>query len=450
MSSEDTIVAMATPPGIGGVGIIRLSGKLASSIAHVLTHQQLKPRYASLCQLKNDQGTVLDESIVLYFKAPHSFTGEDVVEFQCHGSPFVLDWIIQQCIQQGARLAEPGEFSLRAFLNGKIDLMQAESIADLIHASSEQSARMALHSLSGVFSEKIHQLERELIYLRTFIEAGIDFSDEEIDVIQASSIENHCLALKNHLETIQGQAKQGSIMRDGLKIVIAGQPNAGKSTLMNALAGKDVAIVTSVAGTTRDVMKEAILIEGIPLLLVDTAGLHETSCEVEQEGIRRAKEAIKEANLLLWMIDLEAKSDALVLEKTLLDLLPPQTPILKVFNKLDVFENSSIHLDDDSSEHIYLSAKTGQGMDLLRSKILQKVGYQPSESIFIARRRHLEALASAAHSIDAALHHIQTTRALELIAEELRLAQHALNSLTGEFTSDDLLGEIFSTFCIGK
>jgi tRNA modification GTPase len=443
---KPTITAIATPPGFGGVGIIRLSGPNAYDIAQRFIKLPLIPREAKFCQLFDDAGAVLDSAIVLYFKAPHSFTGEDVIEFQCHASPVMLDLIVKQCLYYGARLASPGEFSLTAFLNGKIDLVQAESIADLIHASSETSARMALRSLSGEFSTRLHQLESTLVRLRVLIEAGIDFSDEEVDILSEGEVERSIQTLLTELEAVQKQARQGSLMREGIRVVIAGRPNAGKSTVMNLLAGREVAIVTPIAGTTRDLMRESITIEGIPLILIDTAGLHETDCMVEQEGIRRAKQAIAEADLVLWIIDLQAPDSEAVFESSLAALLSPNVPILKVFNKIDCCPKPP-HQEEKA---VYIAAKTGLGVEKLHQTILSTVGYQPTEGLFIARRRHLAALELVKNALQEALNQIKTTRALEFIAEELRQAQLALNEITGEFSSDDLLGEIFSTFCIGK
>lgn len=444
--SHETIVAIATPPGYGGVGVVRLSGPKAYFISEQLTHTPLTPRYAKLCQLKDSAGGLLDTALVLYFPAPHSFTGDDVIEFQCHGSPVMLDLIVAQCIEYGARLARAGEFSLTAFLNGKIDLVQAEAIADLIHASSAASVRMAQNSLSGVFSKQIHTLEEALIKLRVLVEAGIDFPDEEVDFISQGKVESKTLTLLDTLNTLMQHAKQGALMREGIRVVIAGQPNAGKSTLMNQLAGREVAIVTPIAGTTRDVMRESILIEGIPLVLIDTAGLRNTTCEVEQEGIKRAKNAITEADLLLWLVDVQDSNSATELHDAVTADLPPDISILKVYNKVDCVDSTFQRQETD----LYIAATTGEGLETLRQAILTRVGYHPNEGLFIARRRHLAALERAKTALLECLHQLKTSQALEFIAEELRQAQLALSEITGEFSSDDLLGKIFSTFCIGK
>lgn len=444
MLDKDTIVAIATPAGHAGVGVVRLSGSKAYSIAIQLTRSPLKALKVHVQELKTTAGEVLDTAVVLFFKAPHSFTGEDVVEFQCHGSPVVLDLVVKACLALGVRLAKPGEFSLRAFLNEKLDLVQAEAIADLIHASSEKAARMALKSLQGDFSKEIDRLNDELVQLRVFVEAMIDFSDEEIEVLDISQIQVRLEKLKAELKQISKQAKQGSLMREGISIVIAGPPNAGKSTLMNRLAGREVAIVTDIAGTTRDVMRETIWMDALPMVVVDTAGLRETTCPIEQEGIKRAWRAIEEADCVLLVCDVNEKR--LELDAEIARLLPPQVPMIRIFNKIDA-SNLSPQLNEQG---VYLAAKTGEGMDLLQTAIRQAVGYQPEEGVFIARRRHLDALNRALALIVEAQVQLKMDCSWELLAEDLRLAHQVLSEITGEFSSDDLLGEIFSTFCIGK
>lgn len=443
---EDTIVAIATPPGRGGVGIIRLSGPLAYEIAVQLNgHRALSPRVALYCSFINRQNEVIDTGLMLYFKGPHSFTGEDIVEFQVHGSPFVLDNLLNECVALGARLARPGEFSERAFLNDRIDLTQAEAIADLIHASSQTAARMAIRSLQGDFSKKINELNEKLIHLRLFVEAAIDFPEEEIDFLSDGKVAGMLSVILGELNTIRENASQGAIMREGLSVVIAGRPNAGKSTLINSLAGRDVAIVTEVAGTTRDVMREHILLDDIPLHLVDTAGLRQSNDPVEQEGIRRAWQEVSRADCLLMVTDVTSPTCP-VLSDEIRKALPSSVPIIRVFNKIDVI-NLNPKKEDDA---VYLSAKLGQGLVLLKEKIKESVGYQPTEGQFLARRRHLEALDQAKAFLLGGQRQLSELRAGELLAEDLRLAHQALCEITGEFSSDDLLGRIFSSFCIGK
>ncbi len=450
--SEETIVAIATPPGRGGVGIVRLSGPQALSIAYQqssLSQQQNKliPRhavYAHLLDIKTQE--MIDDGIILYFKGPHSFTGEDVVELQCHGSPVVLDRLIAQSVSLGARIARPGEFSQRAFLNDKMDLTQAEAVSDLINASSQTAARMAVKSLQGDFSKAINELNEQIIYLRLYIEATIDFSEEEIDFIAEGKIALKLTEILATLQKIREHAVQGVLLREGLSVVIAGPPNAGKSTLINRLAARDIAIVTDIPGTTRDVMREQIMLDDLPLQIIDTAGLRESEDIVEREGIKRAMEEVKHADCILWVTDVQHQSRQ---EETILMISPDvlsSTPIIHVINKIDVVACQILAQDNQ----VYLSALTGEGMEILKEKIKNLVGYQPSEGLFLARRRHLQALDVANESLHHAKQHLSGRVAAELLAEDLRLAHHALSEITGEFTSDDLLGKIFSTFCIGK
>ncbi|MFC3908218.1 tRNA uridine-5-carboxymethylaminomethyl(34) synthesis GTPase MnmE [Legionella dresdenensis] len=447
MYSQDTIAAISTPPGQGGVGIIRLSGPKACPIALELTRlEKLAVRMATYNAVYNRAGEVIDNGIILYFKAPHSFTGEDVVELQIHGSPVILDYLLTECIACGARIARPGEFSERAFLNDKIDLAQAEAIADLIHASSLTAARMAVRSLQGDFSSQINQFNEKLIHLRLYVEAAIDFPDEEIDFLGDGKVAALLTELLAELLDIRANASQGALMREGMSIVIAGRPNAGKSTLINCLAGREVAIVTDVAGTTRDVMREHILIDDLPVHIIDTAGLRESDDIVEQEGIRRAWKEVAQADCVLMVVDVKRPSDSELLISEIQNNIPSEVPVLKVFNKIDetgiqpaVTENS-----------IYLSAKTGNGVALLTEKIKALVGYQPAEGKFIARRRHLHAIDKALDLLKNGEQQLSEYRAGELLAEDLRLAHQALCEITGEFSSDDLLGKIFSSFCIGK
>ncbi|CDZ76170.1 tRNA modification GTPase MnmE [Legionella massiliensis] len=444
---EETIVAIATPPGRGGVGIIRLSGPLAHSIALQLNgNKALTPRLANYGPFYNRQNEIIDKGLIIFFKAPHSFTGEDIVEFQGHGSPFVLDSLLKECTTLGARLARPGEFSERAFLNDKMDLTQAEAIADLIHASSETAARMAVKSLQGEFSKKINEISEKLIYLRLYVEAAIDFPEEEIDFLSDGKVAGMLTGILQALEAIRLNASQGAMMREGLSVVIAGRPNAGKSTLINCLAGRDVAIVTDVAGTTRDVMREHILLDDIPLHVVDTAGLRDSDDLVEKEGIKRAWQEVSRADCLLIISDINSAETNIELNETIRKALPQSVPIIQVFNKIDSC-NIGPKIEMNA---VYLSAKQGIGIDLLKDKIKKAVGYQPAEGQFLARRRHLQALDLAKELLLAGQEQLRGQRAGELLAEDLRLAHQSLCEITGEFSSDDLLGRIFSSFCIGK
>ncbi|GGI86983.1 tRNA uridine-5-carboxymethylaminomethyl(34) synthesis GTPase MnmE [Legionella impletisoli] len=446
--STETIAAIATPPGRGGVGIIRLSGPKATAIANALTGKaELTPRMAHFCLFHDRHQTLVDEGLVLYFPAPHSFTGEDVVEFQVHGAPIVLDRLLAEACHFGARLARPGEFSERAFLNDKMDLTQAEAIADLIHASSETAARMAVRSLQGEFSQTIHALNDKIIHLRLYVEAAIDFPEEEIDFLADGKIETMLHEIMADLFHIRKNATQGAMLREGLSIVIAGRPNAGKSTLINALSGRDVAIVTDVAGTTRDVMREHVVLDDIPVHLIDTAGLHESSDLIEQEGIKRAWQEVKRADCVLFMIDTKAaEPEVNQLDADIREALPNQVPIIRVYNKID-----ALGLEPKTEPNaVYLSAKSGVGLSLLIAKIKDVVGYHPNEGQFLARRRHLKALEDAEAFLESGREQLMTYRAGELLADDLRQAHQALCEITGEFTADDLLGKIFSSFCIGK
>lgn len=445
--STDTIVAIATPPGRGGVAIIRLSGDKAYAIALRLSNKTaLHPRQASYCGFYNQDAELIDQGICLYFKAPHSFTGEDVVELQIHGSPLIADCLIQQCIIAGARLARPGEFSERAFLNDKMDLTQAEAIADLINASSLTAARLAVRSLQGDFSKKIHQLSEELIHLRIYVEAAIDFPEEEIDFLADGKVAQMLASIITNLAQIRKKAGQGAMIREGLTVVIAGKPNAGKSTLINSLAGREVAIVTDVAGTTRDVMREYITLDDLPIHIVDTAGLRDSQDVVEIEGIKRAWQELSKADCVLLVIDINQGDEINELSQAIKEKLPEGVPILKVFNKID----RVACLPSYQNNEIYLSAKSGRGIDLLIKAIKTVAGFQPTEGKFLARRRHLTALDKAMELLINGEQQLQDSRAGELLAEDLRLAHQSLCEITGEFTADDLLGKIFSSFCIGK
>lgn len=454
MIEKETIVAQATPPGRGGVGILRVSGPLSEQVAKEVLGKTLKPRFANYLPFKDIDGSVLDQGIALFFKAPNSFTGEDVLELQGHGGQVILDLLLKRILQiKGIRLARPGEFSEQAFLNDKIDLAQAEAIADLIDASSEQAARSALKSLQGEFSTKIHQLVDELIYLRTYVEAAIDFPDEEIDFLADGKIEAHLNQIIAKVAEVQSQAKQGSLLREGMKVVIAGRPNAGKSSLLNALAGRDAAIVTDIAGTTRDVLREHIHLDGMPLHIIDTAGLRTATDEVERIGIERAWQEIDQADRVLFMLD-STTTDETLPEKIwpeFMSRLPPSIPVTIIRNKADISGEAEGIRTENGYTTITLSAKTQQGIQLLKEHLKESIGYQTvTEGGFLARRRHLEALEQAAQHLQQG--HIQLTQfyAGELLAEELKMAQNALSEITGQFTSDDLLGNIFSSFCIGK
>lgn len=451
---KETIVAQATPIGRGGVGILRVSGPLATEVAKAVVGKELKPRLANYLPFKDIDGSTLDQGIALFFKAPNSFTGEDVLELQGHGGQVVLDLLLKRILLvKGVRLARPGEFSEQAFLNDKLDLAQAEAIADLIDASSEQAARSALKSLQGEFSNKVNQLVDQVIYLRTYVEAAIDFPDEEIDFLADGKIEGHLDDIIAQLDNVRSEARQGSILREGMKVVIAGRPNAGKSSLLNALAGREAAIVTDIAGTTRDVLREHIHIDGMPLHIIDTAGLRDATDEVERIGITRAWNEIEQADRVLLMLDSSdpASNDLEKVRSEFLAKLPANLPVTIIRNKTDLSGEGESIRDENGYTIIRLSAQTQQGVDFLREHLKQSMGYQTgTEGGFLARRRHLEALEKAAEHLQAG--HIQLTQfhAGELLAEELRLVQNSLSEITGQFTSDDLLGNIFSSFCIGK
>ena len=451
---KETIAAQATPIGRGGVGILRVSGPLATSVAKAVLGKELQPRLANYLPFKEADGTVLDQGIALFFKAPNSFTGEDVLELQGHGGQVVLDLLLKRILQvEGVRLARPGEFSEQAFLNDKLDLAQAEAIADLIDASSEQAARSALKSLQGEFSNKINRLVDSVIYLRTYVEAAIDFPDEEIDFLADGKIESHLYEIIANLDDVRAEARQGAILREGMKVVIAGRPNAGKSSLLNALAGREAAIVTDIAGTTRDVLREHIHIDGMPLHIIDTAGLRDATDEVERIGISRAWNEIEQADRVLLMLD-STDADSQNIEKVrseFLVKLPQNLPVTIVRNKADLSGETESVDEENGYTVICLSAKTQKGVDLLREHLKQSIGYQSgTEGGFLARRRHLEALEKAAQHLQSGYIQLTQFHAGELLAEELRLVQEHLSEITGQFTSDDLLGNIFSSFCIGK
>jgi tRNA modification GTPase len=454
MYSTDTIAAQATATGRAGVGIIRVSGPAVSAVATAILGKVPKPRTAEYLPFLDEQKQTLDQGIALYFPGPNSFTGEDVLELQGHGGPVLLDMLLRRVLQmKEVRIARPGEFSERAFLNDKLDLTQAEAIADLIDASSEQAARSAMHSLQGEFSRKIHDLVEKVIYLRIYVEAAIDFPDEEIDFLSDGKVAGDLAEIISDLAGIQKQATQGSILREGMRVVIAGRPNAGKSSLLNALAGREAAIVTEIAGTTRDVLREHIHIDGMPLHIIDTAGLREATDKVEQIGIERAWQEIEQADRVLFMVDgttTNATSPADIWPD-FMSRLPKDLGLTVIRNKADLTGETTGASQDGDYPVFHISAKTNSGIEQLRDHLKACMGFDANtEGSFIARRRHLDALQRAAEHLaigDAQLHnHL----AGELLAEELRLTQQHLNEITGEFSSDDLLGRIFSSFCIGK
>lgn len=437
------IAAIATAPGRGGIGVVRLSGEDLGRFMRPLTGRELLPRRATHCRFLDARGDALDDGIALFFPAPHSYTGEDVLELQGHGGPHVLQSVLERCIDLGARLAQPGEFSRRAFLNGKLDLVQAEAVADLIDAGSRQAARSALRSLEGEFSRGIHTLRDALIHLRMLVEASLDFPEEDVDFLQAADAWGQLGKIAAQLDSILVRARQGALLREGFNVVIIGQPNVGKSSLLNRLAGYDAAIVTDVAGTTRDTVRESIQIQGVPLHVIDTAGLRETNDPVERIGIERAWLAVAKADVALLLID--AQHGAGDREMAILERVG-EIPVITVHNKIDL--SGEAPRQTDTGLEIWISARMGAGIDLLEKRLLELAGWQSQgEDVFIARARHLEALnRSREHLQSAAV----VGQQIELFAEELRLAQDALGEITGEFTADDLLGVIFSQFCIGK
>ena len=452
--TTDTIVAQATAPGRGGVGIVRVSGPAAERVAEIVLGKLPRVRYAEYLPFRDEQGQALDQGIALLFKAPNSFTGEDVLELQGHGGPVILDMLIRRILQiDGIRPARPGEFSERAFLNDKLDLAQAEAIADLIEASSEQAARSAMHSLQGQFSGKIQQLVESLTRLRIYVEAAIDFPDEEIDFLSDGKIEAQLNQVMADLDAVRAEARQGSLLREGMKVVIAGRPNAGKSSLLNALAGREAAIVTDIAGTTRDVLREHIHIDGMPLHIIDTAGLRDTQDKVEQIGIERAWAEIEQADRVLFMVD-GTTTDAVdprEIWPEFVDRLPKNIGLTVVRNKADLTGEDLAPSQEQGHAVYRISAKTELGLPALREHLKACMGFQGNtEGGFMARRRHLDALERAAERLLVAREQLEVYVAGELVAEELRLAQESLSEITGEFSSDDLLGRIFSSFCIGK
>ncbi len=445
----DTIAAIATPPGRGGVGIIRLSGPLVQDISRHITGRLPQPRRAELSNFSCSDGQVIDQGLSLFFPAPHSFTGEDVLELQGHGGPVVMDMLLHRCLELGTRLARPGEFSERAFLNNKLDLAQAEAIADLIDSETTAAARLATRSLQGVFSERINELVAEMIQLRIYVEAAIDFPEEEIDFLSDGKVSTHLQIILKKINEVKSSARTGRLLRDGMTLVIAGRPNAGKSSLLNALSGVESAIVTDIPGTTRDVLRERIQLDGMPLHLIDTAGLRDSSNRIEQEGIRRAQSEIEKADVLLWIYDAAADSDHTWFTER---GLPAHVPVIFVRNKIDLVAGAEPEVEQvEYGIRVSLSIKYSIGMDLLTQQLKSTMNYEGSENAeFIARRRHLYAIDRALSFLVMGQHALDADQAGELLADDLRQAQSALSEITGDFTADDLLGEIFASFCIGK
>ena len=444
LPKSDNIAAIATAPGRAGIGIVRISGTNLADFASLILGKRPEPRKVTFCSFRDAEDAVLDQGIALFFPAPHSYSGEDVLELQGHGGPAVLQMVLQRCLQLGARLALPGEFTQRAFLNDKIDLAQAESVADLIDATTSQAAKSAMRSLMGDFSRFIHQLVSELIDLRMLVEAMLDFPEEELGEADFHQRDSKLAGIQARLTSILQLAQQGSLLREGAQIALIGQPNVGKSSLLNRLSGDDVALVSDVPGTTRDVIRQSIQLNGVPLHILDTAGIRESEDKVELMGIERTRNTIRQADALLIMMD--AKDDLASSEKILAEL-PASTPCLYLFNKIDLLKESARVEERDNKTYIYLSAKTGTGIDLLKGKLLALIGWHQEAGVFMARERHVRALSLAQERLIKA---VLVKDQAEFFAEELRLAQEALNSITGEFSADDLLGEIFSRFCIGK
>ncbi|MGQ4006213.1 tRNA uridine-5-carboxymethylaminomethyl(34) synthesis GTPase MnmE [Francisellaceae bacterium CB300] len=450
MYTKDTIVAIATPQGNGGIGIVRISGVDALQIANTITSKHLQPRQATFTNISYNNETI-DNGIAIYFKAPCSYTGEDIVEIQAHGNAFVLNLIIKAVIANGARMAKAGEFTERAFLNNKLDLAQAEAVADIINASSETAAKSAAKSLQGDFSKEINNLLEKLIYLRMYVEASIDFPEEEINFLEDKKIHTSLENIYSTILDVKTSTKQGAILTEGITLILVGKPNAGKSSLLNALAGKDTAIVTDIAGTTRDIVKEHIQINGVPMHIIDTAGLRDSQDIIESEGIKRAIKKIQEADQVLFVTDDHVKSkvalsDLKEIIPEFYNQIPQDINITYVHNKIDLLNEVPTNTDN----HIYISAENGFGVDKLKKHILDKVGYtSQNESIYTARERHVGAINNAYAHILLAKEQLNLGNG-ELLAEELLIIQDYLNSITGEFSSDDLLGEIFSSFCIGK
>jgi tRNA modification GTPase len=450
MTRTDTIVAAATPPGRGGVGIVRVSGPKTPEIAAVILGELPEPRRAALVRFLDGEQQPIDAGFALFFPAPHSYTGEHVLEMHGHGGPVVVEALIGRVLELGARRALAGEFTQRAFLNDKVDLAQAESIADLIDAGSREAARAAMRSLQGEFSAMVNGLTEAVIDLRIYVEAAIDFPEEEIDFLADRQLEDRLAIVRDHFDAVEQSARQGRLLREGMTVVIAGRPNAGKSSLLNRLAGYDAAIVAPIAGTTRDVLRERIDIDGMPLHILDTAGLRDSTDAVEQEGVRRAETEIARADRVLFVVDASEDSVAAAFREER-KRLPPEVPVTIVFNKCDLAVGLPMSDTVSGPPQITLSALTGDGIDVLRAHLKSSMGFRTAESGTVsARRRHLDALARARAHVEEATRQLRDRRAGELVAEDLRAAQQALGEITGEFTTDDLLGRIFSSFCVGK
>jgi tRNA modification GTPase len=453
MTRKLPIIAVATAPGKAGVGVIRISGQNLKSIIKALFKKELLPRHATLVSLRDAAGQLIDQLVAIYFIAPASFTGEDVLELQCHGGPQLLELVMRRCLElgrdDGLVIAEPGEFTLRAYLNNKVDLAQAEAIADLIDAQSEAAVRGAARSLQGTFSDDINDLIEEITQLRILVESTLDFPEEEIEFLENAQARERLVAVKTKLQALRNGAKQGKILRDGIQLVLAGAPNVGKSSLLNRLAGEEVAIVTPIAGTTRDRIKESIQIDGVPMHIIDTAGLRQTSDEVEAKGIERTWDAIRMADLVVFLTAPNAEKEAGELRGQILETLPARCPVLELVNKADLVGAEAAIA---ATGALLISAKTGQGVDALKQKILELVGWNgPQEGAIVARRRHLDCLERAAEHIERSEQFAANgNNSLELFAEELFLAQNHLGQITGKLLPDDLLGKIFSQFCIGK
>ena len=446
MAEPDLIAAVATAPGLGAIGVVRISGSSLRELLVPLLGREPAPRRGVLMDFLDSQGQAIDQGLVIYFPAPHSYTGEHVLELQGHGGPAVLQRLLKRCVELGARLAEPGEFTQRAFLNGKLDLAQAESVADLIEARSEAAARSALRSLKGAFSQEIHSLVADVTTLRMLVEACIDFPEEGIEQLEAASARPRLKALLDRVQAVESAARQGSLLREGARVALIGRPNVGKSSLLNRLAGEDVAIVTHIPGTTRDVIRQELVLDGVPIYILDTAGLREARDPIERLGIDRTREVIRSADLALVVVDV--REGLTVDDETVLGELPSGLEKIIVLNKIDLSGGSAGASESPRGCEVRVSALSGEGVDMLRSEILRAVGWRTGEEgVFLARARHLEALRAAA------LHFVRAGERygeFELFAEELRLAQEALGEITGEVTADDLLGQIFARFCIGK
>lgn len=447
MTESDIIAAIATAPGRGGIGVVRVSGPQLDAFITGLIGKPLSPRRATLTAFNDARRSAIDEGIALYFPAPHSYTGQDVLELHGHGGPMVLQLLLKRCLELGARPAQPGEFTRRAYLNDKIDLAQAESVADLIDAATAEAARSALRSLQGAFSQRIEELLHALVELRTLVEAALDFPDEDVELVKQSDGAGRLAALQDRLQEVLSASQQGSLLREGLRVVLAGQPNVGKSSLLNRLAGEELAIVTDIPGTTRDAIRQSISIEGIPVHVIDTAGLRPPSDPVEKLGIARTWAAIEHADLVVLLVD--ATQGEAAADREIMGRLPAALPRLRVMNKIDLLPRPPAFEREHDAGTVWLSAKTGDGVDLLRRALLEAVGWLggSTEGLFMARERHLQGLQLARRHLEHAAHQLGN---LELFAEELRLVQQALGMITGQFTPDDLLGEIFSRFCIGK